>query len=459
MRDVLNRNRRLYLRSLWMINLRWIAILLVAIITIITVYYFRIELYERGIYFVCLLLILENMVSVFFLRRIGKVKEIANLVNNPPKKIKLDYIRIKRTINFQILSDLFLLTLLLYFTGGVENPFVFFYFFHLAIASVLLSQKETYMHTLVAFFLFVILVYSAYFEVLPYYALHINQEFVDIHLYKDSYFVLKNTVTFVATVFILVYLASSIGRKLQTQEEKYIEALEKLEEKDKIKNEYVLRVTHDVKGHLAAIQSNLSVLNSRILGPLDEKHEGFIERAYKRTFMATHFVRDLLKITRLRMMESVEGQPFDMRRILLQAIKDTRANAEEKNIELTEEIEEDLGIVVGDEFSILEITSNLILNAVKYTNENGRIKLKAIKMRDDVLVTIQDNGLGIPEDEKDKIFEEFYRGSNVKKIIEDGTGIGLAIVKKVIEQHDGVINVESTLGKGSKFYYILPKFS
>jgi len=442
-----------------MINLRWIAIIMVVLSTVIIKYYYHIKLHDIAIFLICTALFLENIASIYFIKKIKIPENSINLLNNPVQKIKTDFYSIKRTINFQIFTDLLALTFLLYFTGGVENPFIFFYFFHLAIASVLLSKKETYLHTFNAILLFLLLVYLAYFDILPYHSLNFNTEFTDIHLYKDSYFVIKSTITFVATVFILVYLSSTIGRKLQGQEEKYIEALQKLEEKDLIKNEYVLRVTHDVKGHLAAIQSNLSVLNSRILGPLDQKHEGFIERAYKRTFIATHFIRDLLKITKLRMIEAGEGQPFNMKTVLHKAIIETKANAETKNITLEAEIDGDIGIVVGDEFSILEITCNLILNAVKYTPKDGWIKLKAINMRNDVLVSIKDNGLGIPEDEKDKVFEEFYRGSNVRKKIEDGTGIGLTIVKKVIEQHGGVINVESELDKGSKFYYILPRFS
>ena len=99
-------------------------------------------------------------------------------------------------------KSLIALTVILHFTGGVENPFIFFYFFHLSIASALLSQKETYIHTSIAVFLFLLLVYSTYFEIVPYHALYTNEDYVDIMLYKNSYYVIKNTVSFIATHFI-----------------------------------------------------------------------------------------------------------------------------------------------------------------------------------------------------------------------------------------------------------------
>jgi len=255
MKDILNRNKRLFLRSHWMIRLRWFAIIAVILSIAFLKYLCQTQLNDVPIYIVCFFLSIENLISLKLLKQIETNGKSSHDDQLEAKKIKSDFILIKKVLNFQIFIDLIALTFILYFTGGVENPFIFFYFFHLAIASVLLSQKETFIHTTIAVFLFIILVYSTYFEIVPYCALCLNEDYVNIMLYKNSYYVIKSTVSFIATVFILVFLASSIGRKLQFQEEKYSEALDKLEKQDTIKNEYVLRVTHDIKGHLAAIQS------------------------------------------------------------------------------------------------------------------------------------------------------------------------------------------------------------
>jgi signal transduction histidine kinase len=156
------------------------------------------------------------------------------------------------------------------------------------------------------------------------------------------------------------------------------------------------------------------------------------------------------------MQGKTENIHFPLKDALLKAIKDTLANAETKSIALNYDIEDDLGKIYGDELSIQEITGNLILNAIKYTPENGKIHLSAKKEFEKVIVKIEDTGVGIPKNELAYIFDEFYRASNVKKIVEDGTGLGLTIVKKVIERHGGDIWVESELGKGSVFSFALP---
>ncbi len=457
MKGILDRNRRLFIRSLWIIKLRWLAVVSVILAVVIIKYLYNVRLTDFPIYIVCFFLVVENLISLKILGRINNNKTVSDDEKLNKEKIKSNFIKIKRINNFQIFFDLIALTIILYFTGGVENPFIFFYFFHLAIASVLLSPKETLFHSSFAVILFLALVYSSYFEFVPYQSLHIEQEFADMQLYLNSFYVIKRTVSFMVTLFILVFLVSSIGLRLQNQEEKYSKALNQLEKQDNIKNEYVLRVTHDIKGHLAAIQSNLSVITSRILGPLEDKYAGFIDRAHKRTFIATHFIRDLLKLTRLRIYSDSKFQNFQIKEVLEKALNHTKTNAEAKSISLLYDIDENIGEGFGNEFSIQEITGNIILNAIKYTSENGTIKLIAKNYDHFVKISIEDTGVGIPEDEISLIFDEFYRASNVKKVVEDGTGIGLTIVKKVIEEHGGKIWVESELGEGSVFIFTLPK--
>ncbi|NJO89246.1 MAG: HAMP domain-containing histidine kinase [Chloroflexia bacterium] len=458
MSDILNRNKRLCLRSVWIIKLRWLALVSVTIAVASVKYLCKVEVYDLPIYIVCLFLIIENIVSFKLIKKINCFEKGTEKEQQKSKERSV-FRNIKRLNNFQIFFDLVALTIILYFTGGVENPFIYFYIFHLAIASILLSLKETIMHASIAIILFLALVYSAYFEMVPFHSLNLDYELSNMQLFMNTTYVIKKTISFVFTLVILVFLVGSIGQRLQIQEEKYSILLEELERKDKIKNEYVLRVTHDIKGHLAAIQSNLTVVKKHILGTFDNKYEGFVERAYKRAFIATHFVRDLLKITRLRMHGETYTTLFLLQEILINAIEDTSGNAEAKSISLSHEIEEDLGAIRGDELSIQEITGNLILNAIKYTPENGSIKLTAKKKHKKAIVSIEDTGVGIPKSEIPFIFDEFYRASNVKKIVEDGTGLGLTIVKNVIERHGGEIWVESEMGKGSVFSFTLPRVS
>ena len=103
------------------------------------------------------------------------------------------------------------------------------------------------------------------------------------------------------------------------------------------------------------------------------------------------------------------------------------------------------------------MTTNLLLNAIKYTPANGTVEINVKKNSDGLLVEIIDTGIGIPKKEVHRVFDEFYRATNAKKVEKDGTGLGLSIVKQIVERHSGKIWVDSYDGAGAKFSFTLPK--
>ncbi|MFX0199837.1 MAG: ATP-binding protein [Candidatus Hodarchaeota archaeon] len=235
------------------------------------------------------------------------------------------------------------------------------------------------------------------------------------------------------------------------------EANLQLKEKDRIKDEYVARVTHDIKGHLAAIQSCLYIAADESSGTLNEKQSDFLSRSRKRTVQLTNFVKELLNLTQMRLSGQLQMEPFSLPDSISKALTSVATNAADKSITVTSDIEPSLGQIVGNEFSINEMISNLLLNAVKYTPEGKSVHLEAKSRDDSVLIEISDTGIGIPEDELGNVFEEFFRASNAKKREKDGTGLGLSIVKQIIDRHRGKISVQSQEGRGTKFTVILPK--
>jgi signal transduction histidine kinase len=150
-------------------------------------------------------------------------------------------------------------------------------------------------------------------------------------------------------------------------------------------------------------------------------------------------------------------EPFSLPDSISKALASVATNAADKSITVTSDIEPSLGQIVGNEFSINEMISNLLLNAVKYTPEGKSVHLEAHSKDDCVQIEISDTGIGIPENELGNIFEEFFRASNAKKREKDGTGLGLSIVKQIIDRHGGSISVQSQEGQGTKFTVILPK--
>jgi signal transduction histidine kinase len=245
--------------------------------------------------------------------------------------------------------------------------------------------------------------------------------------------------------------------ELQKQEKALRQANTQLKEKDRIKDEYVSRVTHDIKGHLAAIQSCLYIAADESIGQLNEKQSNFMERATKRTSQLTNFVKELLNLTQMRLSGRMEMAAFSLPDSISKALAGIANRAKEKSITVTSDVEPSVGEIIGNEFSINEMITNLLFNAVKYTPENKTVHLDAKSNDDHVQIDIIDTGIGIPADDLEHVFEEFFRAGNARKTEKDGTGLGLSIVKQIVQQHGGRISVESMEGRGTKFTVTLPK--
>jgi signal transduction histidine kinase len=276
-------------------------------------------------------------------------------------------------------------------------------------------------------------------------------------LHTNKIYILGVSFVFISTLYLAAYMASSISVRLREREKSLKEANLLLEEKDRIKSEYVLRVSHDIKEHLASIQTCLEPVAGGMLGGLNPGQKDLIQRATERTDKLLFFVKALLEITRIKLSRYIDMEPFSLRKTVENAVHMVESKAWSKGITLASSIEPGIDMIKGDEIYIQETIANLLANAVKYTPLNGKIDVCVKDQADSVLIQVRDTGIGIPEDEVQNIFNEFYRATNAKRIERDGTGLGLAIARQVVERHNGKIWVESEEGKGSTFSIILPK--
>ena len=245
--------------------------------------------------------------------------------------------------------------------------------------------------------------------------------------------------------------------ELQKREKALREANIQLKEKDRIKDEYVSRVTHDIKGHLAAIQSCLHIASDKSSGPLNEKQTDFLSRSRRRTAQLSDFVKELLNLTQMRLSGQLKMASFSLPDCISKALASVERKAKDKSITVTSNVDPSLGLIDGDGFSINEMLTNLLFNAIKYTPENKTVHIDGKSHGDYVQIDISDTGIGIPADELGSVFDEFFRASNARKVEKDGTGLGLSIVKQIIERHGGEISVQSWQGQGTKFTVSLPK--
>jgi signal transduction histidine kinase len=322
------------------------------------------------------------------------------------------------------------------------------------IASAIFSTLESFLHALFSLFLVALLTFLEYYSVIPHY--HLDGYFGN-ELYRNSFFIFATGFVYVCTSVALVSISHMIIFRSIKSEESYVKTNQELENKDKLKNEYVLRVTHDIKGHLAAILSCIKVIKSRITGPLNQMQEEFANRAYERTELLTDFVKDLLNLTNKRLKHDLEFEEFSIRDIINKVLVPVNILVRDKSIQLNLFFDETIGTLKGNPFMIEELYSNLLLNAVKYTADNGIIGLSVRNRHDHIITEISDSGIGIPAEDLPRVFDEFFRAGNVPKDFKTGSGLGLSIVKQIVENHKGRIWVSSEVAKGTKFTFTLPK--
>ncbi len=425
-------------RLCWLVRLRWIAATGAFFTVLFVTQSLKFILPAFPLYIIIAALFVYNFIFSCLLT--GVDKKNAVLINN--------------IANAQISIDLLSLATLIHFSGGIENPFIFYFIFHMIIASTLLTRKASFLQATLAVSLFFIMVTLEYLGVLRHYCL---KEFIINCQYHNRIYISGVSIVFVSTLYIAAYLTTSISKKLRQREKALKYANAQLKEKDQAKSEYVLRVSHDIKEDLSAIQSCLEPVERGITGELNPKQLDLIRRASRRTAKLIFFVKALLEITRIKLSSEIKMDYFSFKDTLSETVSLFESKARDKNISLNSNVEQSIGRIRGSKEYIQESLTNLLANSVKYTPANGRIDIRASDKGNRILIEISDNGIGIPKDELPRIFEEFYRASNAKEVERDGTGLGLSIVKQIVRMHNGEISVESEEGKGTKFSIELPK--
>ncbi len=426
----------------WFIRLRWFAVAGVALTALFADRVLGLALPYGRIYALAAVLGVYNFLQLDYLNRVIDEERpgLPALLN--------------RLANAQIPLDLLCLTALVHLSGGLENPFSFYFVFHMIIASVLLSRRASYLQAGFALLLYLLM---AGLEYSGLWAHHCAASAPALCLRADPRHLLGACAAFVSTLFIAVYMASSISLKLRLKEAHLRAANEQLKEKDKIKSNYVLRVTHDVKEHLAAIQACLDPVLHGVTGPVAPAQESLIRRSYERTGKLMTFVKALLEITRIKLSRRMETGPFSLKRTAESAVGLVEARAKAKGIELSWHVGDGVDSMHGSQIYIEETIAGFLANAVKYTPEGGRVDLRVGDAGASVLIRVSDTGIGIPADELPHVFEEFYRARNAKALERTGTGLGLSIAREVASRHHGRVWAESAEGKGSAFYLSLPK--
>jgi signal transduction histidine kinase len=356
----------------------------------------------------------------------------------------------------QILTDLVVLSFVCYVTGGIISPFTLFFIFHAIIGSLYMPGKVIY--TLIGLLIGVYIV-TGYFQFTGLFpTLFIPGLGLPAVAGNHNLFIIYAS-CFSFMMGVSIFIANSIARELYKREEELQATLDKLYEAEAAKQKYTIAVVHEIKSPIVAAQLYLQIILNNYLGPVAEAVEDKLTRTLRRLDEAIEIISDVLKISKLKLLENLHKEPVEITDLVNKAIEQKTALIQSKKITVAvNDHRKTKYNVDADEVLIDLAFSNLLGNAVKYTHEGGRIHFDITEDGTNKLILeILDDGVGIPEKELPKLFKQFFRTSNIKHKGYEGTGLGLSIVKEILEQHGWQITVESPsklsdeIGPGTSF--------
>lgn len=234
-------------------------------------------------------------------------------------------------------------------------------------------------------------------------------------------------------------------------------------EVDRLKSEFVATVSHELRTPMTAIKGYVDILTMGAAGALNENQMHFLDVVRNNIERLNGLVSDLLDVSRIESGRiKLEQGKVDLYEIADEVVAEVlrRSQDESKSIALSLDAAKDLPPVQGDSARIRQIISNLVNNAFNYTPENGAILVNIRPEDGEVQVDVQDSGIGIKPEDQGRVFERFYRGEHPLVLATPGTGLGLPIVRQLVEMHNGRIWMKSTgvPGEGSTFSFTLPVY-
>ncbi len=234
------------------------------------------------------------------------------------------------------------------------------------------------------------------------------------------------------------------------------QAEEELKETMEMKSQFISTVSHELRTPMTSIREAVTILLDGVAGKINKDQQHFLAIAKRNIDRLGRLIDDVLDFQKL----NAGKMNFDLQEnsidgVIEDAYVTMRPYAEKRQVHMSMDVEGNLPRIVFDGDRMIQVLTNLISNAIKFTPEDGRVSISAVRRDDYLAVRVRDTGYGIPKESLTRIFDRFYRVPRPGKEIK-GTGLGLAIVNKIVAGHGGRIEVESELGQGTTFTILLP---
>ena len=249
--------------------------------------------------------------------------------------------------------------------------------------------------------------------------------------------------------------------KLEDSNRRLAALNEELKELDLMKSDLLANVSHELRTPLTAIKGYTDYILERRLGPITEKQEKGLLVVQRNLARLSRSIGALLDFSRMDLGHiSLSLQPFPLAGLLEQVATTVRAELDRKRLRFVVDLEPDLPPLIADREKLSAVVENLVINAIKFTGDRGRITVSARRVaegeRPQAEISVEDTGIGIPQDQLGRIFQRFHQVDSSSTRRFGGVGLGLAIVKSILEAHGTTISVESQTNRGTSFRFRLP---
>jgi len=480
--DRLLREEELLIRVGWIVKIRWLFLAGLAILIVTGRYLFGIGFPFSKALTVWGVVLFYNLGFDLY-HRLYKIRLTPDLTIS----------RIEAYL--QIGLDLSSLTFLIHFSGGAENPFLYFYLFHVIVASMLLSRAEVWIVGFAAYIMFLAVVVLEYVEVLPHYPL--EGVFLDAH-HRNILYLSVVSLGLMITMVTTIYLSCTIVHSLRDREinlvltrnilekksgeleeanVKLLERQKQLVQAEKLASmgQLVSGIAHEINNPVQFIQGNMQILREAIgdiLPILDEKEAN--DRGLKIARLQYPFFRSQVQVL-LKDMSDGAGRIGDIVKDLktfarrdegrldeevdLNRVVETSARLVHNKIKrykVVRDLAEGLPKLTGSVVQLEQVVVNTLINAAEALEGRPDATIRIITRMGDggrqVRLSISDNGPGMTDDVRDRLFDPFF---TTKQRI-GGTGLGMSITYGIIREHGGTIEVDTRVGEGTTFHYVLP---
>jgi signal transduction histidine kinase len=443
-------------RIAWLIQLRWLAVAGTAVAVAVATLWFDGELATGPLLVVTGTLAVYNLLLYLNLRALRA---------GPSGTVRLRNATILASI--QIALDLVALAVLIHFAGGVESPLALFLVFHVIIASILLERWMSYLTAALATLLFGGVAALQYAGV----AHHYHLPYLPGEYYQEIPYLLISVGFLALTLALVAYLTSSISMRLRERDRDLLQSNvacelrshdlsdlnEQLRRMDAERTRFMLLVTHELRAPVGTIYSSLELVRGGYTSP--QETQEMLLRAQNRAADLLELVGDLLNLSKIR--EQVARReavaPLQLGDVLRDVVEFVGADARRNHVTLEVDVPTDLAPVRAPPDQMKLVWTNLLSNAIKYNQPGGSVHASLRQDEAHVVGVVRDTGIGIPAKDLPHMFEQFYRADNAKLVSPHGTGVGLALVRRIVENWGGTIQVESELGQGTTFTFVLPQ--